>query len=648
MNNSLLSLCLINSLWNKFQKTYIDNFVPLFTSTIIKHDYDKITYESIQLLLSDFFDDHGLNVPYHPACSIIEKCKKYGILRKVSNTYFLVKDVARKYDITKEIELNKNKQEKLIKDFLNYIKTEYDENIDQDLAANIILSFIKSNAASIFLSSHESDDQIIPEPIITQKTKKYKYIINKYVSTVFISNPELYRIVVEMSLGSIASNAILFSFSNQTTDSIRDCCIYLDAPIILKLIGADGKYSVESTKYLLSEIRNHGAGLFVFSHTYDEVREILDSSLNWVESVNFDPLKANRTTLYFRQEGYSKNDIELIITSIPRVLQEEKITISQKPAYDVNKVKVNEAKLQEIIEKQILERDPSFNKDLYKKRTLRDVDSISAIARLRDNNHEETLKEARYIFVTSNTALCYSNYLYRESIESCRNTIIESISDVFLGTYIWIGTPQQALESNNLKILASSLSAIRPDPELEQALYIEAKKMLDKEFINQDDFILLTTSFVVKDMISEKYYSEVAYVNEASIYEILDEVKSRIIGNKEIEIQEMNKKYKETNVQALENASEKMRFYNTLISIAEKKATTKTNISMVFVCCFVVMLIIIPILPSLFVNWVFISLSVVFTCISGYLSYFKGFSYKEIKSKLYNHNLASEKKRLEI
>ncbi|MDR0644492.1 MAG: hypothetical protein LBG05_06220 [Treponema sp.] len=44
MDKSILSLCLVNVLWHKYRKTYVDNFVPLTKTPVPQRDKRSTDY----------------------------------------------------------------------------------------------------------------------------------------------------------------------------------------------------------------------------------------------------------------------------------------------------------------------------------------------------------------------------------------------------------------------------------------------------------------------------------------------------------------------------------------------------------------------------------------------------------------------------
>jgi hypothetical protein len=656
MNRSLLSLCLINTLWHKYKKTYVDNFVPLMATTFIKHNYHKIENNDINRLINDFTSDFGISLQYNPILAILQKCKKEKILRLTGRSYYVNKTIANNFDLSKDIEENTYKQNKFLSEFKKFVNAEIKETIADDTISKLVLSFIENNDVGLFLFSGAVDSSLLPESRLPHTYKRYKYLFNKFVLEIYDKDRDIFKTLVEMALGSIATSALLFSFSSHTGETIKNTVIYLDTSVILRLIGVDETENCEATKCLLESIRSNGGILKIFTHSYEETMEVLESSMKWIESISFNPIKANRSSLFFRQEGYKKSDVELIISSLDRILKDNSISIESAPEYTFENVEIDEKRLQEIFEAEILKHDKSFQRELYQRRTLRDIASICAISRLRSNiKYIRTIKEAKYVFVTLNGTLAYANYSYnKEYNRSKKWDIQECISDVFLGTYLWVSTPQIASTINSFKIKAVALSAIRPDPEMERAWREEAKKLLEKGSISEDDYILVTTSHMTKDLLSNRHFGDASLINESSIYGILEEVKDNLLGKKDAEIKSINQKFNEEQQKRMEiekRVDEDRKRYDSMIvkleTTAKVNADSKSKKKIVIVKILLLVMIFAPLISAFFVSRYLLIISGIFGATSVVLSIF-GYTFGIIKEKIFNKELLKERKRLHL
>jgi hypothetical protein len=244
-----------------------------------------------------------------------------GIIRHIGNSLSVNIPVASKFDISEDIKTNSVKREQLCVDFTEFVKARYPNYakvLSYETVSDLMLNFIENNDVSLFFLYNDRNEALLPEPKLPHNAKRYKHIFSKYVLYTAENNPVIFRIIEDMVLGSIATHALFFSFAKQTGDTLKDCDIYLDTSLILRLIGADENYYVDSMSLFLESIKGSGGNLKIFEHTYDEAKKVLDASLEWVESPNFDVTKANRATLFFRQKGYTRSQVELICASLER------------------------------------------------------------------------------------------------------------------------------------------------------------------------------------------------------------------------------------------------------------------------------------------------------------------------------------------
>lgn len=65
MANQLLSLTLLATQWEKYNKSYLDNFVPLFATFLVKKNkisFKKKIFPHWQMILQNFMDYHCLHI----------------------------------------------------------------------------------------------------------------------------------------------------------------------------------------------------------------------------------------------------------------------------------------------------------------------------------------------------------------------------------------------------------------------------------------------------------------------------------------------------------------------------------------------------------------------------------------------------------
>ena len=272
---------------------------------LLKHKFLSFSRNDNDKIVAAFAEDYGITLPREPAISILGKCKKLGIIRHIGNNLSVNISVVGKFDISEDIKTNSIKHEQLCADFIEFVKLHYPDYVNAlspDVVSTLMLSFIENNDVSLFFLYNDKNEALLPDPKLPHNAKRYKHIFLKYVLYISENNHVMFRIIEDMVLGSIAAHALLFSFAKQAGDTLKECDIYLDTSLVLRLIGADENYYADSVSLFLESIKGSGGNLKIFEHTYDEAKEALDASLEWVESPYFDVTKANRATLFFSTE----------------------------------------------------------------------------------------------------------------------------------------------------------------------------------------------------------------------------------------------------------------------------------------------------------------------------------------------------------
>ena len=265
-----------------------------------------------------------------------------------------------------------------------------------------------------------------------------KFLINSFVREIYESDLSTFSFIVDISIGYLISTTILYDDFPKYQGSFKGKYLYLDAGILFSLIGTDGKEREVQYTELIKLLTDAGANIYVFSHTYDEFVGILEGCLNWIESANYDPFKANRALQFFKENNYTQSDVERYILGIDQKLAERKVETINAPNPNTNmEYQIDEKKLMDLIISKYKERIPNFDEEEKDQTLYLDVKSISAIYKLRQGSIPKTIKEAKHIFITTNSTLAYASRVYEIKEENPKDYffIPSALTDLFIGTF---------------------------------------------------------------------------------------------------------------------------------------------------------------------------------------------------------------------
>src|SRR3989338_42201 len=523
-NKTITSLAILKSNWDSNKKDYIDTFVPLFVHLLKKNKYEAVDAEKIR---KDFFEEFQFEIPIYPILAILTRLKKYGFTYKKDHEYLAVQEKLKEIKFDDRIQEEGRKLSSLIESFRDFVKTEHNIEVSAKESEETILSFFRDTDTSLLFGS-DSISSLPEAKIRASKSKKYLFAV--FTDEARRANPTIFNFLVDISIGHALASALLYNEKlNNYTSKFNGLSFYLDATIVFDLLGVNGEIRQFAQTELLKDIKIFGGKLLLFEHTLDEVDHVLRNAAQWVDSPSLDYTKASKTLRYFLGQGnVSSSDIELFLSRVPRKLQDLNIQTVAKPDYLDEKFQIDEKEAQEVLVAAYKKRDPYFD-EIAREITIRkDIDSIAAIYRLRKGVSPKNLKDARFVFLTSNSSLA------QVSSEIDRIGGIVSIpvclTNIFVGTLIWLQSPARIRIINEGRLSTQVYGILQPDRKLISKYVDEINKLKEAGDITEDDYYLLRGNRLVYELLPDKSLGDADLLNTETVIELLDEVKNRVVA----------------------------------------------------------------------------------------------------------------------
>lgn len=595
---TLASLSTITAVWETRNQDYLDNFVPFIATYATVNQIDMISRDDLEQLSDGLYNLFGIRIPILPLKAILKKAKKQRILMSSGGEYHINRSLAMEASIMGDIQDSERMYAQIVTDFQCFATQNYDIELSESVAEEILHEFVNSNDLEILSREHISHKGDI-ESHLPRRHRQYEYLVSAFYLNASQKNPIVFESMSQMAMGSILSATIFLPEIPDQSQTVKGVEFVLDTPLLLKLIGADGSAEQSVVQHLLKAISTQGGTLVTYRHIQQETLEILDSAKRWVESIEYDAAKANRTTIFFRQEEFKENDIVRLIGKIEDVYAGYNIKVQEVPDHnDTTNHQIDEEKLIKILEETIAERNMQFDAEQFKIRTQRDVESISAVYRMRGSHRPRQFRASKVILVTDNTALLLANMKLVETVHQDLSGFPACVTDQYVGTVLWINAPEAATVMHRSRLLASSNAALRPDASLEKAIVNEANRLRRQGEITSDDFVILTSDHLTKVLLAEKTLGDPEALDSPKVFQILNEVKARLLGAANSEIQQLNQDLESESQERLAVAIERDQTKSAVIGYAEKKAKKLATTGKYGYWFGVWVLILSPILPA--------------------------------------------------
>jgi hypothetical protein len=542
MIKTIISLAMIKVSWDHLKKDYIENFIPFIATLVKKKDYETI---KVVQVCADFKEEFGLIIPYHPMVTILNRARRRKILKKQRDSYIPIKDTILRWDFTDISKKQERKHEKVINEFIDFSKDKYNVDLDREEAETIFISFLKRYDLDILFASQEKS--VLPE---VKQSKRDQFLVSNFIKYAYKAEPEYFRFLADIAIGHIlASNLLYGSEFKKFEAKFRNLNLYFDTGFILRLLGGEGEEREWIYTDLLKKLSDQRARFFIFAHTYDEIMGTLENCLKWVEDINYDPSRATPILKYFIEKGCTQSDVQRFIVTLDNSLMEHNIRKTAPPNLaDYNKYQIDEESLRTCIINTYTESNPFFNeweKDIVMRRDIR---SLSTVNKLRKGKEPKSIKQAMHIFITTNGSLAYANRKFEVSERGERFFIPACLTDVFIGTLLWLDSPAQVVALNEKKIIADCYAALQPNKVLIKKFVKEVEKLKNEQKVLPEECYLLRCSIVARELLTEKTMGDPENFTENTTLEILEELEGRIKKEEEqkyLKEKEKNEKIKQ-------------------------------------------------------------------------------------------------------
>jgi hypothetical protein len=514
------SLAILKVIWDRHQD-HIEIFLPFLATLMSRKRYGRV---EVSRLREDFREEYGLAIPYYPMITILTRARKRGLIRKHQGAWEPIREAVVRLDFTALATEHQQKQQRVLRAFGEFCKRDCKMALERDEAESALMSFLKRHDLDVLCASQERS--VLPE---VRSPKSHLFLASKFVKWAWLSDREVFAYIVDMAIGHLLANAILYGGVERLGARLDGARFYLDTRLILRLRGIDGPELQTASADLLSTLRQQGGLVCLFRHTYDEATGILNACLRWVEDPSYDPARASNALMFFVDRGYKRTDVETFVVKTDGALRDLGVEIVERPDPSVDTMyQIDEKALHDIIVQTYQEFSPWFE-ELDKELTLwRDVNSISAVYKLRRMSSPRTIKEAKHIFITTNSALACAARRFDAREEGDRLRIPACLTDIFIGTVLWLQRPATGPPVNSARIIAECYAALRPSVELLRELADSTDRLREQGEISEDEYFALRTSREGRELLADATMGDPANFTPQTPAQILREMKFRI------------------------------------------------------------------------------------------------------------------------
>lgn len=582
MSRTLATMAILKENWNA-ERDYLSNFEPFVTDSLRRLPPGKaVEAPAVAKAVESEFD---LRMPQGVIETLLRRALRAGVLEKAPNARerFVVAEALGKVPDLLQARGDAARDVRALLDALRARAEQAGVEWTEDQAEEALMRFLDDSGTQFATARRRGRaDGLRVNP------NQAKAVVHSFARHAVERDPEGLRLLEQAVKGSMLSNVLYFDNLGEFSPSMNKIAVYIDTPIVLRLLGVSTPQQIDASQELLKMLKTALIPVRIFAHTVNEVEGVLEStagnlrkSRSKVASSTMHLSSTGREVVeHFIQSGRGAADVEEVLAELDHRLKVLGVRVEDRPD-PVVAMTVDEAKLDDVLQTAVG----------YKSRQAkqRDLQSITAIHLLRRGRSARQLGDCQALFVTTNSALVRGSTRFFKN-EGLNGGTSHLMTESEFVTQLWIRSPAKSPDLPRKTLIADAYAALNPpgrlwDKYVEEIEKLEAAGTVDEHQVARLVFstsarsALLDLSLGDADSVEADTVGQVLQRADAALVDPIAqeyEAKQQKLANQQAaEIAEMERAYLQSQVvRDAEHAAEVARLQS---DIAQREEGTRVQ-----------------------------------------------------------------------
>lgn len=514
---ALTSVAILKVNWD-LGKSYLSNFVPFVAECLRRAPQPEVSTFTLQQCLQEEF---GFEIPHGALTAILKRAARDGYAKRRGGIYIRNDSRLEKLDFSRKKDEALRNYEGLVTKLIRFCREKHNIEWERRRAERALEAYLHQHAG-LTLSWVFGDS---PAEGVIETDARTEFLVSKFLLEIFQGDPEGFAFVETVVKGALLANVVYFPDLSRLTEHFHHVDVYLDTGFILYALGLAGNSKQVVCQELLDLLYGLNVNLRVFEHTVHEIEGVLHAKEIALRTGASDTHTYD-IDVYFQETGVSASDVEMIIAQLPSSLTSMRIEVNAKPPGEIS-LTIDENALASVLRKKV-----GFARE---ETLLKDIDSLTAIYRLRRGRPHPRVEACRALFVTTNTKLArVSADFFRAEFDIA--SIPLCLTDDQMTTIAWLKRPSGAPDCPRKKLIADCYAALNPPDALWRRYLGEIDKLHEQGDISDEDFHILRFTSVAKATLMERTFGDVDVFVRATVQEVLEAAKADIRAETEREL----------------------------------------------------------------------------------------------------------------
>lgn len=573
MPDPALAYALLRATYDDKVRNPVDAVIPIIKRALFRYGGKYLTHSDLQNRIINVW---GLEIPLNVIQYSLPRLASQNIVIFDQNVhqYKLVDPLYSDPVVIEAEELARTKYDRALQ---NIEAVLIDLEIDSLTSAEVIDAWLDTSSLSFLgginpARSAGTEDWLINRIIVNALNY---YVFSKILAedlTDIALGDSLYRAV--KSLTEFNTNELDVSDLRQRMDNVD---VYLDTQIVICAFGYSRTELNQAASELLEMCKRTGCKLKVFNHTVDELESIVRNAVSTLESAwsHSERRSGYDIVAYARENGLQSKDLISLVVNIPTRLAELQIETVDAPSVlkDIT-LSVDEGKLIEDLKRELYGQS--------EKARNTDLDSITAIYRLRGGKSHKYLERCEAIFITSNKGLSdvatrYFQSHFRDISPHQVNIVQHVMTNVVFATRLWPKLPTNSFDIPRKQIIAYSVSNLVPSSAAQESFVAEIKSLVAAGRLSEHQAVAVEISRHLDECIFREMRSPTQQISRTQALHIINEISRLDARNREKRDKEIDAEAAES-IRLLRIENERLRV-ELRVTQANKKITNTDSVA---------------------------------------------------------------------
>ena len=513
INNEMLTgTAMLNAFWSRQHKDLLDLLLPF-----IKYSIGKKCRKGQRVVISEIASslDEELGYQFVPNEVIVTALNRLSpsVLKRERGEYLL------QVNLTEEIKqfendrvIIKEKQEKVGAALASYLNSKrLGQCISKEESLEYLLSYFQKNGLIVSRNTVEID------LIKRGSTTRTEYLVGQFILEESKKDSAVFAYLLDMVRGSFVASAIYLQPNNYAIGSatFKDTTCYFDTRIILNLLGLQSKEEQLSASQLVEMLKERGAKIACFNHTFEEVTSIIQAYKFSLQDPYLSTSPHGPTLPAWDEEGITAGQVDAFLASLHVKIRVAGVEVEDDPDSPLpQNYPIDEEGLSKSLADNI-----KYNKEIA---LQRDIRSISFVSIIRAGRKTPSIENCKAVFVTSNSKLVgvVEDFLGYQRQDSVSPAILASK----LASILWIKCFANHGDYPKVKLLEDAMVSTAPSEDVLKEFYRLVDKMKTENTLSADEAAAMRSGLFQQRELMSFVDGDATRVNEESV----EMVKSRL------------------------------------------------------------------------------------------------------------------------